>query len=248
MAELVQNLGSFVPDNLIVDGSIPVLTKAVKLDAGQGILQRGTVLGKITKAIGEIVGPDTAKGTISEVALGKAAKLGTYTLTCITATDTSEGGGGSGDDENGNEAILEDSKNDSSTTEGESVPAVFKVVDPDGIRLDDATADEEYVGPINFTITEGTSGFALDDEFSISVVAGDGQYKVVNSANVDGSQDADCILADDVNTAEGSVVAVAYTSGHFNRKALIFGGKDTADMHEAKLRELGIFLSDNVSY
>jgi len=217
MAELVQNLGSFVPDNLIVDGSIPVLTKAVKLDAGQGILQRGTVLGKITKAIGEIVGPDTAKGTISEVALGKAAKLGTYTLTCITATDT-----------------------------GESVPAVFKVVDPDGIRLDDATADEEYVGPINFTIKEGT-GFDVGDEFSIPVIAGSGQYKIVNSANADGSQDADCILADDVNTTT-SIVAVAYTSGHFNRKALIFGGDDTADMHEAKLRELGIFLSDNVSY
>ncbi len=215
MAELVQNLGSFVPDNLIVDGSIPVLTKAVKLDAGQGILQRGTVLGKITKAIGEIVGPDTAKGTISEVALGKAAKLGTYTLTCITATDT-----------------------------GESVPAVFKVVDPDGIRLDDATADEEYVGPINFTIKEGT-GFDVGDEFSIPVIAGSGQYKIVNSANADGSQDADCILADDVNTTT-SIVAVAYTSGHFNRKALIFGGDDTADMHEAKLRELGIFLSDKL--
>jgi len=215
MAELVQNLGSFVPDNLIVDGSVPVLTKAVKLDAGQGILQRGTVLGKITKAIGEIVGPDTAKGTISEVALGKAAKLGTYTLTCITATDT-----------------------------GESVPAVFKVVDPDGIRLDDATADEEYVGPINFTITEGT-GFDVGDEFSIPVVTGSGQYKIVNSANVDGSQDADCILADDVDTAT-IVVAVAYTSGHFNRKALVFGGTDTADMHEAKLRELGIFLSDKL--
>ncbi len=215
MAELVQNLGSFVPDNLIVDGSVPVLTKAVKLDAGQGILQRGTVLGKITKAIGEIVGPDTAKGTISEVALGKAAKLGTYTLTCITATDT-----------------------------GESVPAVFKVVDPDGIRLDDATADEEYVGPINFTIKEGT-GFDVGDEFSIPVMAGSGQYKIVNSANVDGSQDADCILADDVDTAT-SVVAVAYTSGHFNRKALVFGGADTADMHEAKLRELGIFLSDKL--
>ena len=215
MAELVQNLGSFVPDNLIVDGSVPVLTKAVKLDAGQGILQRGTVLGKITKAVGEIVGPDTAKGTIGTVVLGKAAKLGTYTLTCITATDT-----------------------------GESVPAVFKVVDPDGIRLDDATADEEYVGPINFTITEGT-GFDVGDEFSIPVVTGSGQYKIVNSANVDGSQDADCILADDVDTAT-IVVAVAYTSGHFNRKALVFGDTDTADMHEAKLRELGIFLSDKL--
>mgnify|MGYP000889349961 FL=1 len=218
MAELVQDLGSFVPDNLVVDGSVPVLTKAVKLDAEQGELKRGTVLGKIIKAVGTIEKPeDEDKGTISEVVLGKTAKLGTYTLTCTTATDT-------------------------------GISAVFKVVDPDGIRLDDATAGVAYVGPINFTITEGTSGFALDDEFSISVVAGDGQYKVVNSANVDGSQDADCILADDVNTAEGSVVAVAYTSGHFNRKALIFGGKDTADMHEAKLRELGIFLSDNVPY
>lgn len=124
MAELVQNLGSFVPDNLIVDGSVPILTKAVKLSAGQGILKRGTVLGKITVS---------------------------------------------------------------------------------------------------------------------------GQYKIVNSTNVDGSQDADCILADDVDTAT-SVVAVAYTSGHFNRKALVFGGSDTADTHEARLRELGIFLSDNVSY
>lgn len=124
MAELVQNLGSFVPDNLIVDGSVPILTKAVKLSAGQGILKRGTVLGKITVS---------------------------------------------------------------------------------------------------------------------------GQYKIVNSTNVDGSQDADCILANDVDTAT-SVVAVAYTSGHFNRKALVFGGSDTADTHEARLRELGIFLSDNVSY
>ena len=215
MADLVQNLGSFVPDNLIVDGSVPVLTKAVELATGQGELKRGTVLGKITKAVGAIVKPEGEdKGTI-EVTLGKAAKLGTYTLTCTTATD-------------------------------ESVPAVFKVVDPDGMRLDDATAGIPYTGPINFTITEDVSGFAVDDKFTIPVVAGDGQYKVVNSTNVDGSQEADCILADDVDTTEESVVAVAYTSGHFNRKALIFGGTDTADMHEAKLRELGIFLSDKV--
>ena len=124
MTELVQNLDSFIPDNLIVDGSVPILTKAVKLGAGQGILKRGTVLGKITTG---------------------------------------------------------------------------------------------------------------------------GEYVIVNSTNTDGSQDADCILADDVDTTE-SVVAVAYTSGHFNRKALVFGGSDTADTHEARLRELGIFLSDNVSY
>ena len=215
MAELVQNLGSFVPDNLLVDGSVPILTKAVKLDAGQGTLTRGTVLGKITKAVGEIEGPGTAKGTIGTVELGKVAKLGTYTLTCTTATNT-------------------------------GIAAVFKVVDPDGMRLDDATAGIPYVGPINFTITEAT-GFAKGDVFTVTVIAGSGKYKKADSTNVDGSQDADCILADNADTTT-SVVAVAYVSGHFNRKALIVGGSDTVDMHEAKLRELGIFLSDNVPY
>jgi len=216
MAELVQDLGSFVPDNLIVDGSVPILTKAVKLDAGQGTLTRGTVLGKITKAVGEIEGPGTAKGTIGTVELGKVAKLGTYTLTCITATNT-------------------------------GIAAVFKVVDPDGMRLDDATAGIPYVGPINFTITEAT-GFAKGDVFTVTVIAGSGKYKKADSTNGDGSQVADCILADDTDAATQDATAVAYVSGHFNRKALIVGGSDTVDMHEAKLRELGIFLSDNVPY
>ena len=216
MAELVQDLGSFVPDNLIVDGSVPILTKAVKLDAGQGTLTRGTVLGKITKAVGEIVEPGTAKGTIGTVVLGKAAKLGTYTLTCTTATNT-------------------------------GIAAVFKVVDPDGMRLDDATAGIPYVGPINFTITEDT-GFAKGDVFTVTVIAGSGKYKKADSTNGDGSQVADCILADDTDAATQDATAVAYVSGHFNRKALIVGGSDTVDMHEAKLRDLGIFLSDNVPY
>jgi len=209
MAELVQNLGSFVPDNLIVDRSVPILTKAVTLEAGQGTLQRGTVLGKVTKAIGG-EGPDGG------VVLGKAAKLGTYTLTCTTAT-------------------------------AQGVPAVFEVIDPDGIRLGDAVAGEAYTGPINFTITEAT-GFAKGDVFTVTVVAGSGKYKKVDSTNADGSQVADCILADDADAATQDVTAVAYISGHFNRKALIVGGSDTVDMHEAKLRELGIFLSDNVPY
>ena len=214
MAELVQNLGSFVPDNLIVDGSIPILTKAVTLEAEQGTLQRGTVLGKATKAIGEVVGPDGG-GTIGEVVLGKAAKLGTYTLTCTTAT-------------------------------AQGVPAVFEVIDPDGIRLGDAVAGEAYTGPINFMITEA-AGFTKGDVFIVPVVAGSGKYKKVDSTNVDGSQVADCILADNVDTAL-DVTAIAYKTGHFNRKALIVGDSDTVDMHEDKLRELGIFLSDNVPY
>lgn len=123
MAELYSNLASFTPDNLIAGNEVPLLTKAVTLQADQGVVKRGTVLG------------------------------------IITAT-------------------------------GLAIP--------------------------------------------------------VNSANTDGSETAHSILAEDVDTTGGNVVAEAYVSGLFNRQALTFGGTDTADVHEGKLRELGIFLKDNI--
>ncbi|QQE75713.1 head decoration protein [Brevibacillus composti] len=82
----------------------------------------------------------------------------------------------------------------------------------------------------------------------LGIVTADGLAVKVNSANADGSQTADCILVNDVDTTAGNVVAEAYISGQFNRKALIFGGSDTAAQHETTLRERGIFLSDNISY
>jgi len=212
MANLVQNLDSFTPDNLFAGHEIPVLVKGVTLEADQGELKRGTVLGKITKTIDTLTKPDDAKGSISSVDLGKGVKLGTYKLICTTATAT-----------------------------GSGVKAVFKAIDPEGIRLDDAVAGTAYSGPISFTITEA-SGFALGDTFVIPVIAASGKYKAVNSANADGSEVADCILADDTDTTAGDATAVAYRTGHFNRKALLFGGSDTAEMHEQTLRTLGIFL------
>lgn len=82
----------------------------------------------------------------------------------------------------------------------------------------------------------------------LGIITATGLAVPVNNANADGSENADCILATDVDTTGGNVVAEAYRSGHFNRKALIFGGDDTAADHEARLRELGIFLSDNIPY
>lgn len=70
----------------------------------------------------------------------------------------------------------------------------------------------------------------------------------VDSSHVDGSQTADSILTDDVDTTAGDVVTTAYATGEFNRNALIFGGTDTADDHETRLRELGIFLKSNIAY
>ena len=50
------------------------------------------------------------------------------------------------------------------------------------------------------------------------------------------------ILADDVDTGTTDTVAVVYTSGSFNRAALIFGGDDTPEDHEDVLRTKGIYL------
>ncbi|MBE3586562.1 MAG: head decoration protein [Thermoanaerobacter sp.] len=86
----------------------------------------------------------------------------------------------------------------------------------------------------------------------LGIITASGLAVPVNSANTDGSQSADCILTDDVDTGDAgattNVVATAYSSGLFNRKALIFGGTDTAANHETRLRELGIFLKDNIPY
>lgn len=83
----------------------------------------------------------------------------------------------------------------------------------------------------------------------LGIITASGQAVKVDSSKSDGSEKADCILTDTVDTTgEEPIVTTAYSSGLFNRKALIFGGSDTAEKHETRLRELGIFLKDNISY
>lgn len=93
------------------------------------------------------------------------------------------------------------------------------------------------------TLTRGTV---------VGIVTGSGLAKPVDGAATDGSQSPYGILTDNVETGDGTatqdVKTTAYVSGSFNSLALTFGGADTASTHEAKLRELGIFLDTNVKY
>lgn len=82
----------------------------------------------------------------------------------------------------------------------------------------------------------------------IGIITATTKGVIVNSTNSDGSQTANCILTDDVDTTAADVVTTAYATGTFNRAALIFGGTDTADTHATRLRELGIFLKENIAY
>jgi hypothetical protein len=76
-----------------------------------------------------------------------------------------------------------------------------------------------------------------------------GLAKPVDSTQTDGTQTPNCILTDTIDTTgEADVKTTGYVSGLFNSKALIFGGTDTVEKHELKLRELGIFLKENIEY
>lgn len=206
----------FTPDNLFAGNVQPVVTEAVTIASGAGVLVRGTVLGRITKALGAVVpGANTGNGTVSGASLGKNAKIGNYVLTCITAA--ANGG-------------------------------TFKVIDPDGIRLDDAIVGTAYAGPVSFTINDGAVDFVVGDEFTIPVTVGSGKCKTVNSANVDGSGDPEAILADEsVDATAADKPASVYLTGEFNEDKLVFGGTDTKETHRAALRKLGIFLKKAVS-
>jgi len=112
------------------------------------------------------------------------------------------------------------------------------------------TPDNLFAGHEIPVLVKGVTLEAGQGELKRGTVLGKvtatGKYKAVNSANEDGSEVADCILADDTDTTAGDVTAVAYRTGHFNRKALLFGGDDTAETHEHTLRTLGILLSENI--
>ena len=210
-------------DALIYDITVKQRTKGVTINAGQGILSRGTVLGiaaegsiSSSKQSGFVGG-----GSIGSMSFSPAAESGIYVVACTTAATT------------------------------------FSVTAPTGELLGSATVGAAFSNNgFNFTITASGTAFAVGDTFLVTVPVFTGQANIANSANSDGSQYADCILTDTVNTASGAVVAEAYVAGSFNRQALIFGGTDiyatvvTGDnkTHENHMRMNGIFLSDKIAY
>lgn len=93
----------------------------------------------------------------------------------------------------------------------------------------------------NVTIVSGAGSLARGAV--LGLITASGKYTLVDSTKSDGSQVASCILADAVDATSADVVAPAYMSGQFNSGVLTFGGTDTADKHEAELRDKNIYLS-----
>lgn len=143
-------LGTSVLDSLFAGG--PVNTKGVKILAGQGVLKKGTILGRsrVTIPTTGTAGSNTGNGTVTAVKGRKDTKAGVYTITASLAlTLTTQNG------------------------------VVFNVTNPDGEYLGSVacggTTSEtsEFNSPeIAFLITNGTTDFANADSFTITVTEG----------------------------------------------------------------------------
>jgi len=227
MPVLYSTLDTFTPDKLFAGNDVPVLVKGVTLKGGQGVLRRGSVLGLII--LGAVTIAATAgnagDAAIASATLAANAQKGVYTIKCITAPS---------------QAAENDAK--------------FAVFAPDGSRLADAVQNVDYAGGhLVFKISNATAAdSAVGDSYTITVAAGSEGAVLVDNSKLDGTGIADCILVTETDTGDASpdddIYAEVYTSGHFNRQALVFGGNDNASDHEARLRELNIILSDNIAY
>jgi hypothetical protein len=73
-------------------------------------------------------------------------------------------------------------------------------------------------------------------------ITASGKLKIVNSANVDGSQTPYAVLLEAVDATAADLPGIVALSGEFNEDALVFGGADTKETHRVGLRDIGIFL------
>lgn len=121
----------------------------------------------------------------------------------------------------------------------------FRVLDPNGYRLADLVVAQAYNnGHFSITIADGSADFIVGDSFTVTVAAGSGKFRLVNSANTDGSDIAEAVLAEARNVAAGAdeTNVPIYETGEFNSGALTFGGSDTFTTHQDALKKRNIFL------
>lgn len=215
--------GAYVPDNLIASSDPDILGKGITLLAGTNY-PRGSVVGKITRAIAAVVPKvgNTGNGTVTGAALKGSSRIGSYLATCIAAA--ANGG-----------------------TFSVTAPDGTRLADA---KVGTAYVTDH----ITFTINDGATDFAVGDAFTIPVVAGSGKYHLVDKTAVDGSGDIDgntdadmVIVSEDTDATAADTAAPAYQTGCFNKAALVFAaGTVAADYAAVLQQQFGIYLKDVV--
>lgn len=115
------------------------------------------------------------------------------------------------------------------------------------------TPDKLIAGQDVPILTEGvtiaTGQGVLTRGSVIGIVTASGKGLLCDKNAADGSQAAKYILAEDsIDATAGDVVATCYKTGQFNRNALIFGANGAPATLDADLRDVDIYLRDEISY
>jgi hypothetical protein len=206
---------TYDPTGLIA-GDYPVASRSVTIESGQGVLARGTVLGR--KSIGSASsatksGGNTGNGTfVLDVTTPvlPGSKAGIYTLRCITI---------------------------------ETHGGTFRLTDPEGFLLGDfkipagAGNSITVANDIKGVISDGGTDFAAGDGFDITVAADAGKYVKAVAAAADGSAKPVAILGDEVDVTSADRAAPAYFSGEFAAAKMSFGTGHDADSVDAAFRD-----------
>ena len=112
----------------------------------------------------------------------------------------------------------------------------FKVVDPSGNYIGNATVAVAFNNEVNFTIADGATDFAVGDAFTISVSALTEKYLLSVATANDGSQYPDCILVENTDASLGDTATIAYIEGQFSANHITIGAGHTVDSVRDALR------------
>jgi hypothetical protein len=213
--------GSLSHDKLIAGNAHLLVSRKVTIMSGQN-LKRGSVIGKVTAANSATVpvGGSSNGGVVNfgTITPDATAKDGSYGVAVTAAKDGATG-------------------------------AKFTVTAPDGQTATGTMGVAFAAMGLAFTITDGLTADASEvgDVYTFTVTAANGEYKLSASADNDGSQTPDLILAEDCDTSGGDKTAIAYARGDFAIQALTIGTGHTAASITEGLRAKGITLINIVA-
>lgn len=214
-------------------GGLVTERATVAIDAVNGILKRGTLLGKITK--GAITGTKAPAGagqegantgtgtlTMDATALYHADHMfGAYTITVIRAY----------------------------VAEG-TVAGAYEVRNPAGSLIGTGTIGDTFDNQIKFVLAEaGAEKFIVGDAFTYTIAqaAGSGQLAIVDKDATNGTDVPFGILVNDVDVSAATADADLYVRGEFNQNEIIVPDGDSVVNYKEALKAINIYLVDSKS-
>lgn len=159
-------------------------------------------------------GGNTGNGTMTNVEGRRRLKVGTYTLTCITAV--AHGG------------VF-------SVVDPDSIALPNATMTPGAGGTTNFENDQ-----IAFSLTDGSTDFIVGDTFTVAVTIAPRQCVALDKTAGDGSSVPYGVLAEALDATSAAKTGIAYLEGQFNERSLVFAsGTDIEDVRDA-MRDVGL--------